>query len=57
MLTAAWGIFGGLIYLAYRPSEHVKLSDVERQVYAFEHQIAEEGSTGGVGQKDLPPGT
>lgn len=57
MLTAAWGIIGGLIYLAYRPSEHVKLSDVERQVYAFEHQIAEEGSTGGVGQKDLPPGT
>jgi hypothetical protein len=56
MLTAAWGIIGGLIYLAYRPSEHVKIRDVEQQVYDFEHQIAEEGSTEGDGQRDLPPG-
>lgn len=56
-LIAAWGIIGGLIYLAYRPSDHAKLRDVERTVYDFEHAIAEEGSTDGDGQTPLPPGT
>jgi uncharacterized membrane protein YbhN (UPF0104 family) len=55
MLTAAWGVIGGLIYLVYRPSEHVKLRDVEQQVYDFEHEIAEEESADGLGGLDEPP--
>jgi uncharacterized membrane protein YbhN (UPF0104 family) len=55
MLTGAWGVIGGLIYIAYRPSDHTKLRDAERQVYEFEHEIAEEESADGMGsQGDLP---
>jgi uncharacterized protein (TIRG00374 family) len=46
MLTAAWGMIGGVIYLLYRPSEHAKMSEVERQVHELEHEVAEEGETG-----------
>jgi hypothetical protein len=56
MLTAAWGVVGGIIYLLYRPSEHTKLRDVERQVYDFEHEIAEEESADGMEGQDEPPG-
>lgn len=41
MLQAAWGMIGGGIYLLYRPSEHAKLSEVERQVHELEHEVAE----------------
>jgi uncharacterized membrane protein YbhN (UPF0104 family) len=41
MLSAAWGMLGGGIYLLYRPSKHPKLSEVERQIHALEHQVAE----------------
>ena len=41
MLSAAWGMIGGAIYLLYRPSEHAKLSEVERQVHELEHEVAE----------------
>ena len=41
MLQAAWGLVGGLIYLLYRPSEHAKMSEVERQVQELEHEVAE----------------
>jgi uncharacterized protein (TIRG00374 family) len=40
MLQAAWGTLGGIIYLGYRPSAP-KIRDMERQVHAFEHEIAE----------------
>jgi uncharacterized protein (TIRG00374 family) len=41
MLTAAWGLIGGFIYLLYRPSQHIKIRDAERQVHELEHEIAE----------------
>jgi len=41
MLTAAWGMIGGMIYMLYRPSQHDKLREIERQVHALEHEIAE----------------
>jgi len=42
MLSAAWGVVGGVIYLLYRPSDHTKIREVERQVHELEHEIAEE---------------
>ena len=42
MLTAVWGVVGGLIYLLYRPSQHAKMREVERQVHELEHEIAED---------------
>lgn len=36
-----WGLVGGVIYLFYRPSEHARLSVIERQVEQLEHEIAE----------------
>jgi hypothetical protein len=41
ILTAVWGMIGGLIYLLYRPSVHAKMRDVERQVHELEHAVAE----------------
>jgi uncharacterized membrane protein YbhN (UPF0104 family) len=41
MLTWVWALVGGVIYLIYVSSDHTKLSDVERQVHALEHEIAE----------------
>ncbi len=41
MLQATWGMIGGGIYLLYRPSEHVRISDVERQVHELEDEVAE----------------
>jgi uncharacterized membrane protein YbhN (UPF0104 family) len=41
MLSAAWGIVGGIIYLLYRPSQHARLSEVARQVHELEHEVAE----------------
>jgi hypothetical protein len=41
MLTAAWGMIGGLIYLLYRPSQHAKMREVEREVFEMEHEIFE----------------
>jgi uncharacterized protein (TIRG00374 family) len=39
-LTLAWGLIGGLMYLAYRPSAHPKLRDMRAEVAAFEHKVA-----------------
>ena len=39
-LTLAWGLLGGLIYLAYRPSTHARLGEMRTEVAAFEHKIA-----------------
>jgi hypothetical protein len=41
LLTLAWGLIGGLVYLAYRPSVHPKLHEMRAEVAAFEHEIAE----------------
>jgi len=41
MLTAGWGMVGGLIYLLYRPSVHAPMREVERQVHELEHEVAE----------------
>jgi hypothetical protein len=41
VLMAAWAMVGGGIYLLYRPSDHAKMSEVERQVHELEHEVAE----------------
>ena len=53
LASAAWGLIGGLIYLCYRPSQHAKFVEVEREVHEVEHEIAEdeEGHEKG-GKKD-----
>ena len=40
-LTLIWGLFGGLLYIFYRPSEHVKLREMTDEVASFEHRVAE----------------
>lgn len=51
LLTLAWGLVGGLIYLAYRPSVHPKLREIRAEVAAVEHEIAEEGLALEAGRK------
>jgi hypothetical protein len=46
-------VIGGFIYLCYRPSEHAKLSEVERQVLELEHEVAE-GEETTEGEKAAP---
>ncbi len=41
VLILVWGLIGGLIYIFYRPSEHAKISKIEQEVAALEHEIAE----------------
>ena len=42
LLTLAWGLLGGLVYIAYRPSEHARLREIRAEVRQLEHEIAEE---------------
>ncbi len=42
LLTLAWGLIGGIIYMFYRPSEHARLREIKAEVRAFEHAVAEE---------------
>ncbi len=35
-------MIGGVIYMCYRPSEHARLREIEAEVRAFEHTVAEE---------------
>jgi uncharacterized membrane protein YbhN (UPF0104 family) len=41
MLSAVWGIVGGIIFLLYRPSEHAKMVEAEQEVHDLGHEIAE----------------
>jgi len=41
MLSAAWGVIGGIVYLLYRPSQHPKIMEAQLQVHELEHEIAE----------------
>jgi len=41
VLVLFWGVVGGAVYAFYRPTEHAKLSEVEREVHELEHKIAE----------------
>jgi uncharacterized protein (TIRG00374 family) len=41
LLTLAWGLAGGLLYILYRPSDHARLHDISAEVAAFEHTVAE----------------
>jgi uncharacterized protein (TIRG00374 family) len=54
MLSAAWGVVGGVIYLLYRPSDHTKIREVERQVHQLEHEIAEGETPDGENKGELP---
>lgn len=42
LLTLAWGLLGGLIYIFYRPSEHARLKQIRSEVREMEHRLAEE---------------
>ncbi len=42
LLTLAWGIVGGVIYLFYRPSEHARLREIRASVAKAEHGVAEQ---------------
>ena len=35
-----WALIGGVVYLLYRPSEHAKLAQIEKEVSSLEHEIA-----------------
>ncbi len=39
LMTVFWGLIGGLVYLAYRPSGGIHLKDVEEEVEAVEDSI------------------
>lgn len=40
LLTLAWGLVGGVIYIFYRPSEHSRMGEMRREVAEFEHEVA-----------------
>ena len=42
MLTLAWGLLGGVLYILYRPSDHARLKEISAEVAAFEHTVAED---------------
>jgi len=42
LMTLAWGLVGGLVYMCYRPSEHVRMKTIRAEVREMEHEIAEE---------------
>jgi uncharacterized protein (TIRG00374 family) len=42
LLTFFWGLIGGVLYLFYRPTDHARLRDIESEVAALEHTVAEE---------------
>lgn len=41
-LSLVWGLFGGLLYLFYRPSGHARLAEMRAEVATLEHAVAEE---------------
>ncbi len=41
LLTAVWGVVGGLLYVFYRPSEHARLREISAKMAALEHEVAE----------------
>jgi hypothetical protein len=42
LMTLAWGLVGGVIYMCYRPSEHARMKTIRAEVREMEHAIAEE---------------
>jgi glycosyltransferase 2 family protein len=42
LMTAFWGGVGGLLYLFYRPTEHARLTEIDREVAELEHHVAED---------------
>lgn len=52
LLTLAWGLVGGLIYIAYRPSKHPRLREIRSEVREMEHELAEKEIALETGQHD-----
>lgn len=42
LMTLAWGLVGGAVYMLYRPSEHARMKTIRAEVQELEHKIAEE---------------
>jgi uncharacterized protein (TIRG00374 family) len=55
LLTLAWGLIGGVIYLCYRPSERARLRDMRDEMRQLEHEVAEEEVAIETGSSDHPP--
>jgi uncharacterized membrane protein YbhN (UPF0104 family) len=41
LLTLAWGLIGGAVYLAYRPTDHASLETIRAETDAAEQRLAE----------------
>jgi uncharacterized protein (TIRG00374 family) len=42
LMTLAWGLVGGVVYMFYRPSEHARMRTIRAEVRELEHEIAQE---------------
>jgi uncharacterized protein (TIRG00374 family) len=42
LMTLAWGLVGGAVYMFYRPSEHARMRTIRAEVRELEHEIAAE---------------
>jgi hypothetical protein len=42
LLTLAWGLIGGLVYLAYRPTDHASMKTIRAATSAAEERLAAE---------------
>jgi glycosyltransferase 2 family protein len=55
LLTAAWGLIGGVVYLFYRPSEHARLREIRASVAEVEHVLAEREMAMEIKKEDETP--
>jgi uncharacterized protein (TIRG00374 family) len=55
LMTLAWGLVGGVIYMCYRPSEHARMKTIRAEVREMEHEIAEEEMAMETRGQEAPP--
>lgn len=41
VLTAFWGLVGGLVYMLYRPTDHARMAEIREEMGTLEHAVAE----------------
>ncbi len=42
LLTAVWGLAGGILYLLYRPSKGPSMAEISKEIAGIEHHVAED---------------
>lgn len=58
VLTAFWGLVGGLVYLFYRPTDHARLAEIREEMGDLEHAVAEsEVALERLGAEEYAPAT